>query len=309
MSFKLPGSGLLSYSGMALFLGCPRKYGYRYFDKVEQEVTDTSALDRGRVFHLLVEKNGDVSPHKLATEVGGDMYELAKVTAAYSAYRKMAAALPSLDLKEVKIVSEEHQFIGFVDGIGIEASGQWRLGEMKTTTRFDPLKWATLAINPQIALYTAFAGEFAHGEFLALSDLQGVSYRTVTYSGKDPLEPSKNPLTPKTGKVRKNARLEKETVNDYARRIAGDSQVYHQMVSPTEEARLSALQSFGAVKEAIHDARGRSGDLVKNAGNCHAYGRPCEYFEHCWGLNPEVTEPETQIINNLDDETAEELDL
>jgi hypothetical protein len=297
MKYKLPGSGLMSYSAMSLFLGCPRKYGYKYFDRVDTEERDTSAMDRGRAFHLLVELSGTQKAVTQAfIEVGESYHELARVRVAYERYRDMeqSGALPKMTAREVKIVSEEHQFIGYVDMIGVDDNGKWRLGELKTTQRFDPVKWATLRINQQIALYTSFADEFAHKEFLSMGDLEGVSYRTVQLSGKKPLEASKVQTTP-TGRPKKGARAEKESPDDFERRIAGDTQVYHQMVHPTREACLSAAQGFRFVKEAVHSARGRSDALPKSAGNCFAYNRACEYFAHCWGMQPEVDEAEGMI--------------
>lgn len=277
--FKLPGSGLLSYSGMSMFLGCPRKYAYRYIDRVERAETDTSAMDRGSAFHLLVETNGEASQEQVSEDLKENPYEVAKVVTAYRAYHKYEAdgLLPKMNHSEVKIVSDEHQFIGYVDMIGVQKDDRWMLGELKTTSRFDPVKWATLSINTQIALYCEMSSEFAHDEFLEMNDFQGVSYRTVELSSKRPLKATKK-------------RTQGETPDEYGQRIANDTKIFHQMVSPSEEARLSALQCFSTVKEAVHNLRGRSGHAVKNPGNCYAYNRPCEYFEHCWKIKPHSDE-------------------
>lgn len=285
--YNLPGPNLLSYSGMTTYLACPRKYAHRYIDKIEMEDVDTSAMDRGRAFHLLAQHWGKVSDALLLHELDNDQFELAKVQDAFNAYVNMtqSGALPVLNLQEVKIVSEEHQFIGYVDGIKIDdATGQWMLGEIKTAARLDPVKWATLSVNQQISLYTSFAGEFAHGQFLDLDDLIGTSYRTVTLSQKRPSKGTKKDPRP-------------EGADAFAKRIAGDSAVYHQMVKPTAEACHSARQSFEHVKAAVHDLNGDAKRAVKNSGNCYAYNRPCEYFAHCWGLEPEVKDDQLVEID------------
>lgn len=271
MKFNLPGSGLLSFSGMSTFLSCPRKYAYRYIDKVEAEDTDTSAMDRGKAFHKLVEKAGNVGADELELEP----YDHARVTTAYKVYENLQinSALPVLNHHEVRIIDEQHQFIGYIDGVGIQESGKWYLGEVKTTASFDPIKWATLATDYQIALYSNFCGDFAHEQFLAKEDLRGVSYRTIVMTKKRPLSVTKKRLT-------------EESPEDYASRIAGDAKVYHQMVVPLEAAKNDALQSFAVVKDAIHGLRGDSKKAHKNPGNCRAYNRPCEFFEHCWQVNP-----------------------
>lgn len=289
--YNLPGKGLLSYSGMSTFLGCPRKYAYRYIDHVEEESGDRSAMYRGTAFHKLVEFGGAVTDGDTLTQVDGNEYEAAKVKAAFSVYHAMETdgLLPKMNHREVRLLSDEHQYIGYVDMMGVDDDGKWRLGELKTTARFDALKWGTLSINTQIALYTAFAGEFAHEQFLDMNDLEGVSYRTVLLSAKRPLKPT-------------NKRLGMETPDAYAARIAGDAKVFHAMVSPSEEARVSALQSFNAVKEAVHDLGGNSGKAIKNPGNCHSYGRACEYFEHCWKIKPFTDEHLDIIDDDVDGE-------
>lgn len=291
--YNLPGSGLLSHSGMNTFLGCQKKYAFKYIDRVPPETggEGPGALERGKAFHTLVETQGtaDISP-----DLQCDPYELVRVQSAYDAYEAhlQMGALPRVQFKEAKLVSEEHQFIGFVDGISEREDGAWMLTEMKTSQRFDPVSWATLRVNFQISLYTVFATEFAHREMLDYDQLKGVSYQKIIFSAKKPLQPTK--------KKRPNP----ESPAEFKARIEGDTKIHHQMVIPTDHAKLSALATFDLVKQGIHALRGDSRLATRNTQNCFAYGRVCEYFGACHGVSFEDLEDDsatTRIANDLDE--------
>ncbi len=49
-----------SYSKIASYNGCPRKFKYQYIDKIKVEQKDTKALDRGSIIHLIFETHKDV---------------------------------------------------------------------------------------------------------------------------------------------------------------------------------------------------------------------------------------------------------
>jgi len=267
--------GLLSNSAMNMYFTCPRKYGYKYFDKVPTEEVAAAAMDRGSAFHQLVEDDGKTVEDVLLDIVGRDLFELAKVKVAYTKYRTFQdrGLLPKLEKNEEKLISEEHQFIGYCDNIGVQDNGKWMLGEIKTTTRLDPLKWNLLEMNTQISLYSIFLKEFAHKNFLDWDDYLGVSYRTITMSQKKPLLQNKRNKSD-------------ETAHEFRERIKNDSDVFHKIVRPTDDAKHSALQAFETAKAGISEMRGRSDAGCKNTNNCFAWGRACEYFTHCHGLDP-----------------------
>lgn len=312
--YKLPGDGLLNQSGMMAFLACNRKYAYTYIDRLPRVFDTITALDRGSAFHLLAETRGEARADA-QRKLSHDPFETARVFLAYDAYKAQedAGMMPPLTLAEQRVVSEEHQFYGTIDGIGVDdATGKWWLGEIKTTERFDPIRWQTLEINFQIALYTEMAKlEFAHEQFLSAADFTGVSYRTVEFSSRKPLKGSKQanprasrtrPPRPGEAKDAYKTRLKTdETAEEFRERIKNDAKVFHKMVSTSDEARLSALQSFGAVKEAIDRLGTKSSNYVKNPGNCFSFGRPCEFFAACWGISVEEQKPELDVENDLDE--------
>lgn len=270
---------------MMEFFACPRRYAFRKIEKIEPEDTPAPALDRGTAFHHLVETGGR---ERDAALVDLDPFEAARVTTAYAEYKALedSGALPSMTHREVKIVNEEAQFLGYVDMIAVDdVTGKWRLGELKTTMKFDPMKWATLRINTQICLYTAMSIEFAHAQFLDMADMEPVSYRTVLFSGKKPLLPTKSAR-------RKTA----ETPEEFEARIKADPKVYHQLVAPDQLAIRSALHTFEKAKEGIDTYFNNPADAPKNPGSCHLYNRACDFFEHCWGMKPEL--PETALTEN-----------
>lgn len=284
---------------MNTFLSCQQKYIFKYVDRREPEVggEGVQAIDRGRAFHTLVETNGAAS---VETDLQSDPYEHAVVYSAFNTYESLrqAGAIPSIKLKEAWISSEEHQFIGKIDGMAELSDGSWMLAEMKTSKRFDPVGWATLQINTQIALYSAFALEFATKNWLEYDRLIGTSYQKVIFSAKKPLAPTKK------------KRPYKETPEAYAERIKDDAKVHHQLVVSTPAARADALHTFERVKETIHSFTTQSTGLAtKNTGNCFQWGRVCEFFGACHGKSFEDLEEDsgtTIIENDLGDMLDEE---
>jgi len=57
-----------SFSKISTFVGCPRKFKYRYIDKLPQEPRDMTALLKGSCVHSMLEKYPEPSTSKLVSE-------------------------------------------------------------------------------------------------------------------------------------------------------------------------------------------------------------------------------------------------
>jgi len=53
-----------SYSKISTFYGCPKKFEYQYIRKIPSIWKDSVALDRGKLIHLILEMNRDISKIK-----------------------------------------------------------------------------------------------------------------------------------------------------------------------------------------------------------------------------------------------------
>lgn len=271
-----------SYSSVDTFMSCPRKWAYRYVDEIVPVELDMQALDRGKAFHALNE--GDEMG---SLAVGLNDFDRIKVDEAFKVYRA-TPGIPNLSVKEWRLEDPEADYIGYVDEAGAIGGGLWQLGELKTTKAFQPLKFGTLEIEPQIALYTHFAKKLGRAQGFEPEGFAGVSYRVVEFTRKEPLKANKR-------------RADAETPEEYRERITGDARVYHRVVHPSAEATRSALQTFESVKAAGEQIR-RYGSACapKNPSNCRAYQRPCEFFNHCWGIAPAADMPD-MVVDDLDD--------
>ena len=258
---------LMSYSAMSLFQGCPRRYAFRYIDKIPADWQGTGAMDRGTAFHALVEHDGAM-PEGLPEL---NPFDTAKVKSGFRKYKEYQAAghLPEMEVGELKLVDEERQFIGYVDRHAILKNGAWRLGEMKTSERFDPMQWQLYPVNPQIALYAEMAQKWANANLLSNDDFLGFSVQKVIFSAKRP------------GKARKSKAA--ESPEAFAERIREDTRIFVQNVTPSEVVRAEALLTFEHVKESVDHLGSSSSRYPKNIGNCMNFGRICEFAAHCHG--------------------------
>jgi PD-(D/E)XK nuclease superfamily protein len=285
--YNLP-DGRLSFSGMTTFLACPRKYALQYMDKIERDQGDQTAMERGSLFHSFAEHDGAVSDEEVV-ETLEDPFQVARVKAAYKQYSdaERRGIFPKMKHKEVKLYSEEHQYLGYVDMIGVKNDGQWYLGELKTTGYLDPQKWSTMSINMQTALYSAMSVDFAHENFLLKTDFQGISFRSVVFAAKKPLKQNKR-------------NKEDESPSDYATRIEGLAQVHHQIIKPADYQEHEVVQTFTYVKERIDSLCGNSSRAPRNTQSCFMYNRPCDFFKHCHGISPDLEDVEPGVESGVE---------
>lgn len=265
---------LHSYSSIRSFLDCPRMWAYKYIDEVELEFSGSVAMDKGKMFHELVEAENAIMP---MADNGLSLFDTAIVRSAAKKYLDMAHTLPKPTKREVKIINEEKQFIGFADSITINDDNSWLIGEMKTSSRFDPVEWAINQVSMQTALYKVMSKPWCAENFLSQNDFQGVSFKKIILSAKKPLKGRGKSAVP-------------ETLEQYEERIKDDAKVYHQIFAVSEAQERCAIQTYDYVLASIKNLGEKSDAYPKCNNRCKtAYG-VCDYFEHCWGFGFDTQE-------------------
>lgn len=259
----------LSYSSIKRFQECPRSWALHYIDKIDSALDEKPAIQRGHMFHECIEHN---DPSIVMDEVGMSPFDQQQVFHAAVKYLEISKSLPVPTAKEVKIINEEHGFIGYADSVTINDNGAWLIGEMKTTSYNDPVQWAMHQISQQTALYKTMSRPFCAENFITQKDFVGSSFKQIVFSNKKPL------------KGRGKSAVS-ETPQDFGMRIKGDIKVLHQIFTVTPEVESSAMQTFNYVKSMIKHLGDKSNNYPKCQNSCKSFYGLCEYFEHCWQLN------------------------
>ena len=270
---------LLSYSSMRKFLECPRKWALEKLDNLTVEGEINIPMTRGRAFHECVEMN---DPSLVMKNPDLDLFDKQLIYHAVIKYAEVAETIPKPTMKEVKIINEEHGFIGFKDSVTINDDNTWLIGEMKTSARLDPIEWATYQVSHQVGLYKAMCGEWCKDNFLAQEDFAGCSFKKIVFGNKKPRKGRGKNAVP-------------ETPEAYIEWAKKDIQVYHQIFKVSEEVQKSALQTFFFVKNAIEHLGNKSENFPKCQNSCKNMYGICEFFEHCWQISATDTDEETNI--------------
>lgn len=265
--------GLLSYSSMSKFLECPRKFAFQYIDKLEVESEEGVGLLRGRLFHNIIDTR-DFS--KSDAEPSLEQHNRALVRAAAKMFleKKDRGDFPVVTSTEQKIINEKEQFIGYVDEMSVdEVSGNWMVGELKTGSKFDPVKYAIAETKHQTALYKGMADEFCAERFLSPQDFAGLNYKEIIFPNIKPLKGrGKNAV--------------QETMEDFEKRAYEKTLVLHKIVKVADSTVNSALMTFRHVLDGIDNLGKNSDNYPKNCNSClHPYFGICPYFKACWGVD------------------------
>jgi hypothetical protein len=257
---------------MSKFLECPRKFAYYYIDKIETEFEEGQGLLRGRAFHDVIDSGNFAK----INEHIKDEPNRALVRAAARRFieKKAVGDFPPVTHTEQKIVNEEECFLGYADEMSIdENTGAWMVGEMKTSSKFDPVQYAIAETKHQTALYKGMAKPFCSSKFLSVNDFAGLNYKAVVFPFIKPL------------KGRGKAAVA-ETMEDFEKRAYEKTMILHKIIPVKDNIVDDAMFTFRHVVASIDHIGKNSNRYPKNCGSCnHNFFGLCEYFEICTGLN------------------------
>jgi hypothetical protein len=237
-----------------------------YLDNIRFETSGKVPMTRGSAFHEAIEHD---DPSTVMQRTDLNEFDKKLVFIAAVKYREISDSLPKPTIREVKIINEEHGFIGYSDSATINDDNSWLIGEMKTSTKLDAVEWATYQTSHQIGLYKSMSKEWCKDNFLSQADFAGVSFKKIVFGSKTPLKGRGKNAIP-------------ETPDQYAERVKKDVQVYHQIFQVTPEVENSAMQTFFFVKNAISNLGNKSGNYPKCQNACKGQYGLCDFFSECW---------------------------
>jgi hypothetical protein len=259
----------MSFTAMDKFFGCPREFAFNYIDKIEVP-DDNEWFKKGRALHSCAEHGNLDAANALEDPVMRTQVRCGAMK--YLDAQKMGV-IPKFTKKEVKIINEEEQFYGRMDSENINDDGTWLIGETKTTSSFDQVRFALMRCSHQIGLYIGMIKPYAAQNFLYANDFLGVHNVTVAFPGR--LEPYKANKRRKTD----------ESLTDFEKRVFEKTGVYQQMLTRKEVAVDSAMAAFQWFKEQVDHLGPQADNYPKCTAHCKNNFGLCSYFKYCHGFD------------------------
>lgn len=263
----------LSPSSFGEFSSCQRKYFYRKVMKYANDPDcpeDNEPFQVGKAFHQVLEnRKHDLNGLTLkevalvaAAEGIQDEEVWAMIYAMLGAYKKV------FDKQGLKVAGCEIQissdnFMGFVDVILHDDSGNWWIGDMKTVGTWSDSTIQTLPSHPQLNLYAKHRELIAYATNLDPKKMLGVAYLATTKS-----------------RLKKKA---KESLEEYVGRLSESVKSIWVfipnsvlLIKEVSEAHAAAAGFISKVGSAEHESL-----FDRNYGNCMSYFKPCQFYSRC----------------------------
>ena len=281
----------LSYSSYQTLKACEQKY-YHYKiagTPVDSDYNDEKdSLVMGKAFHSILEglkhnqdaTNEDIGPViKMVQEASNlDEDKMALVVAMVIRFLNTKKRHPKFnELKPVAIelAIADDTFLGYIDVVYADNSGNWYIGDLKTTSRHSETLQARLEMDSQLNLYGAHSATIASQLGLDHSKFSGFLY----------IATNKTTTKRKAGEglsVYVNRLANAVTTRVYV--VPADNDKTHEIVTDFQKAydRTMAL---------------RNGEKPsKNLSRCEDYFSPCPYWSKCHGHN--YTERKLEMWTN-----------
>lgn len=312
MALKTVSRNLLTYSALATFRNCPRKYKNRYIDHL-RPVEKQPALFFGQVIHqaltLYYRSQGNLKPayeyiqQCFADDKPARLLALVMLTAYADQYSQDDLDVPALDvefhgeIRNPKTNGRSQTFVmaGKANGI-VRIRGELYLLEHRTASSAEELDHDRLWADTQAALYCHYLRQNGY-------PIVGVVYNTLLKSrlqqkpGETETEFAQRceELAAKNKSGKTTARRQMpETDEEFVARLKEwylTHEAFDRVVFRFTEDRLSLLQEevWEVTQQYLGSRRRRQ--WLPNTSQCFHYNRPCEYLKYCQsGFNPELCE-------------------
>jgi len=263
----------LSPSSFGEFSSCQRKYFYRKVMKYDNDPDfpeDNEPFQVGKAFHQVLENR----KHQLS---GLTLKEVALVAASEGIedeetwamiYAMLGAYKKVFDKQGLKVAGCEVQltsgnFMGFVDVVLHDDSGNWWIGDMKTVGVWSDSTIQTLPSHPQLNLYAKHRELVAYATGLDETKFMGVAYLATTKS-----------------RLKKKA---KESLEEFIGRLSESVKSVWVFI-PNSVLLIREVSDSHALAAGFIDSYSREeyeGKFVRNYGNCMAYFKPCQFYSRC----------------------------
>lgn len=264
------GDTRLSYSSAELLANCTQKYYHKKVlgTPIDSDIEqDQEAFNVGKAFHHVMEQSRhDKEPSLKQIKHACTVHEVedkqAMIHAMSLKYFKLHKKL-GLTCVATEFEIANTIFLGYVDVILKDKSGNWWVTDLKTASTVSDTKLARLHSDTQLNLYSRFQDHMAAMFKVDPKKFAGARYRVTTKSKIKPLKDEK--------------------YNSYVKRL------FASVSSIDVEIPKESLNWEKAYKnhERLHSLSMalREGKITpkQNFGYCDSYFKPCEYFSACHG--------------------------
>jgi len=268
----------LSYSSSTTLSACEQKYVY---DKIERVKPDSDyevssiAFDIGKIFHKILEENrhelGGVKSEEVKKFFSRIYHEDLGQDVDFSEHGPLIFAMlrrykelhekSGLSAVACEIELSDEKFLGYIDVILKDSTGNWFICDVKTSSRFDSSIVARLHKDRQLNLYAYHSSDIADNYGLEVSKYRGCLYRVTTKS--------------------KANRKGEESFGDFSKRLYKSVNSY-QIVVPAEKMDpVETREEFDRLFEVRRRLISKEIIPNKNFSSCFNYFRPCQFWSRC----------------------------
>lgn len=310
MTQLAPSKNVLTYSSLATFRNCPRKYKNRFEDHLKPR-DQHHALYFGQVIHqaltLFYRADRDLKPayEFIRLSLFGDkaslLLAMVMLTAYADRYEEETWDIVGLDvefkghIRNPKTNGRSQTFVmaGKANGI-VRHEGELYLLEHRTASTQEELDTDTLWADTQSALYCHYLRQNGYPivgviyNVLLKSRLQQKQGETEEEFAQRSEELAAKNKNGKTSAKRQMPESDEEFV-ERLREWYDKDEAFQRVVFRLPEDRMNLLQEeIWEVTQQYLGSRRRQQWLL-NTSNCFHFGRSCEYLKYCQsGFNPEL---------------------
>lgn len=259
----------LSYSSASLLQNCEQRYVHHkvYKTEIDSDSEDsTEAFDLGKAFHAVLEncmhradkyKHSDVIKYCNKYNVEDVLMIEAMVNKYLWLHQKSG-----WEVVDCELAISSNTTVGFIDFIAKKPNGNWAIGDLKTSARWNEGVLSRLSEDYQLNLYSSFADLIAPHLKLDPSKFIGCLYRVTT---KTKLKQRKT-----------------ESKEDYYNRVSGNIESYDVFI-PKTSMRIEEVSGIHEenYKRCVELFNGEA--PKRNYSYCESYFRPCPFWSNCHG--------------------------
>lgn len=265
----------ISYSGSNTLQACNRKFYYQKVKKVEFDPDysdNTKALRIGKAFHELLEYcfHGEKPISKLMVQKAFENNDVDLPTDQGMVLGMVQRYIPLHKKGGLKCVGIEMKignddYLGYIDAIMIDPTSQaWYIVDLKSAARLSGSLLSRLAMDPQLNVYSHFAGQVAEKYNLDLSKFNGIRYRVTTKA-----------------LIKCGAR---ESLEEFSRRVYDRIESYDIWIPATD---LDPAKVYKHLMKLLDQAKGMylkdEDEISQNFSSCELFFKACPYWSRCYG--------------------------
>jgi len=269
---------MASHSAISCYLTCQRKWEHKHIRKTQRDPDaefDPAPLAVGKCFAKILE-DFDHAPdigwdwpdvaNKYRIGFALSKFQLAMITAMLMRYVELHKASGLMVIAN-ELMIHNALIGGFIDSVMVEPdwSGYW-IVDNKTAAGKRPWVEESIPRDPQLSIYSALRDKIV----AQVPSLKGIPFAGIRY--RSSLKPG----------IKFDAKKDADFW-DTVKRCTTES--YEIVVPASHMAEMETLEEMEDIARELnlHLSTRTGKPLRRNRSGCLAYGRPCEYWSHCYG--------------------------